>query len=381
MEKVASSIQEFGFRQPIVVDEESVIIAGHTRYESAKRLGLDTVPVHVAKGLTPQQVKAYRIADNRVNQDSEWDMDLLKLELEELDEPELSGFDPDELQNILAELEEGLTDPDEVPEVPDVPFTTTGDLWELGDHRLLCGDATKPEDVERLMGGSIASLCLTDPPYSVNYDEAYKTPGRGGIASVHKKYTEADISPKDLLYFLKLVPSDLIIFSYAVDRHIFVLSERLKEFGWEVKKELVWVKNTFAFWRGAKYQQKHEPIWICTKNNGTFAGSVRADETTIQEFNKPSTHNLHPTTKPIELWQKFVEYHTGIGELVFDPFTGSGTTHIACQKTGRKCYGIEISQDFCDVIISRWCDFTGKDDLLLNGKPFKWSEREIKKVA
>ena len=379
VEKVASSIKEFGFRQPIVVDEESVIIAGHTRYESAKRLGMETVPVHVAKGLTPQQVKAYRIADNRVGQEAEWDMDLLKLELEELDNPELTGFDPDELQNILAELEEGLTDDDYVPEVPDDPFTRTGDLWELGEHRLLCGDATKAEDVERLMGGSKATLCVTDPPYSVNYEESHKT--RGGDKAVHGEYHEANIDPSELLYFLKLVPSDLIIFSYSVDRHIFILSEKLKEFGWEVRKELVWVKSTFAFWKGAKYQQKHEPIWICTKNNGTFAGNVPPNETTVLEFDKPSVHKLHPTMKPVELWQKFVEYHTGIGDLVYEPFTGSGTTHIACQKTGRKCYGLEISPEYCDVIVTRWSDFTGKDDLLLNGKPFKWSERDIKKVA
>ena len=160
-----------------------------------------------------------------------------------------------------------------------------------------------------------------------------------------------------------------------------MISEKLKEYGWEVRKELVWVKNTFAFWMGAKYQQKHEPIWICTKNNGTFAGNVPANETTVLEFDKPSAHKLHPTAKPINLWQKFVEYHTGIGDLVYEPFTGSGTTHIACQKTGRKCYGLEISPYYCDVIITRWSEFTGKDDLLLNGKPYKWSERKIKKAA
>ena len=135
VEKVTSSIHEFGFRQPIVVDSENVIIAGHTRFEAAKRLGMETVPVHVAKGLTEQQVKAYRIADNRVAQESDWDMDLLKLELQELDDPELTGFDEDELQNILLEIGEGLTDPDEIPDVPDEPFTTAGDLWEMGGHR------------------------------------------------------------------------------------------------------------------------------------------------------------------------------------------------------------------------------------------------------
>ena len=165
IEKVASSIKEFGFRQPIVVDSENVIIAGHTRFEAAKRLGLDVVPIHVADGLTEQQAKAYRIADNRVGQEAEWDYDLLKLELEELDNPELTGFDDDELKGILAEVgegmtgEEGLTDPDYVPEVQDDPVTVSGDLWELGEHRLLCGDATKAE--KRSSSRSIASRCIS----------------------------------------------------------------------------------------------------------------------------------------------------------------------------------------------------------------------------
>jgi ParB-like chromosome segregation protein Spo0J len=179
IEKVASSIKEFGFRQPIVVDSENVIIAGHTRFEAAKRLGLDVVPIHVADGLTEQQAKAYRIADNRVGQESEWDYDLLKLEMEELDNPELTGFDEDELNGILAEVgegmtgEEGLTDPDQVPEAPAIPVTVSGDLWELGEHRLLCGDATKAENVDRLLGGEKADMVFTDPPYGMGLDTDY----------------------------------------------------------------------------------------------------------------------------------------------------------------------------------------------------------------
>ena len=210
IEKVASSIHEFGFRQPIVVDSENVIIAGHTRFEAAKRLGLDVVPIHVADGLTEQQAKAYRIADNRVGQEVEWDYDLLKLELEELDNPELTGFDEDELNGILAEVgegmtgEEGLTDPDQVPEAPAIPVTVSGDFWELGEHRLLCGDATKAEDVERLMDGQKAISCITDPPYSVNYENQQREVGRKSRKQTGDTY--CDLDAENVLEFIKIIP-------------------------------------------------------------------------------------------------------------------------------------------------------------------------------
>ena len=372
VEKVASSIQEFGFRQPIVVDTENVIIAGHTRFEAAKRLGLDLVPVHIADGLTEQQVKAYRIADNRVGQEAEWDYDLLKLELEELDNPEMTGFDEDELNGILAEVGEGLTDPDEVPEVPVEPVTVSGDLWELGEHRLLCGDATKAEDVERLMGGEKADMVFTDIPYGIDYS--------GGRSQTVAKKSYGKIEGdknKDISRFVKLV-SD---YGFKRDSYICVSPVNLKPV-FEVVEEydacIVWKKNSPGL--GYQWVRRYcEFIVFASNRKKAKHDNSEFDYWDISTDLK--TEYKHGTQKPVALPTRAIEFSSVKNDLVVDYFLGSGSTLIACQKTGRKCYGMEIDPQYCDVIITRWSDFTGKDDLLLNGKPFKWSERKIKKAA
>jgi DNA modification methylase len=388
IEKVASSIKEFGFRQPIVVDSENVIIAGHTRFEAAKRLGLDVVPIHVADGLTEQQAKAYRIADNRVGQESEWDYDLLKLEMEELDNPELTGFDEDELNGILAEVgegmtgEEGLTDPDQVPEAPAIPVTVSGDLWELGEHRLLCGDATKAENVDRLLGGEKADMVFTDPPYGMGLDTDYSKI-KGSLKSIGfkgntlgNKYApvigdDTLFDPSFLIEYFKTAKEQ---FWWGADYYI----DKLPDCG---------MSGTLQVWnkRSSDAQQEglgncFELCWSMKKHkkyvfNFEWFGFLSRDDP------KEARNRIHPTMKPTKLINRFFErWGDGI-KLVIDLFLGSGSTLIACQKTGRKCYGMEIDPQYCDVIISRWSEFTGKDDLLLNGKPFKWSERKIKKAA
>ena len=379
VEKVASSIQEFGFRQPIVVDEESVIIAGHTRYESAKRLGMETVPVHVAKGLTPQQVKAYRIADNRVNQDSEWDMDLLKLELEELDEPELTGFDEQELKDILAEFEEGLVDPDVIPEMTDDPVTVTGDLWELGDHRLVCGDSTNPENVNLALGNIKPMLMVTDPPYGVNYDPKWR--GEYGFNKNRKKMGDvsnderADWSEAWALF------EGNVCYVWHGALHAGTVQESLLNNDFEVRQQIIWAKDRFAISRG-NYHWQHEACWYAVKKGNSAGGLGGRSQSTLWSINsRDDAGHGHGTQKPVECMKRPIENNSSIGQAIYDPFLGSGTTLIASEMTGRQCIGLELSPQYCDVIVKRWSDFTGKDDLLLNGKPFRWSEREIKKVA
>ena len=363
VEKVASSIQEFGFRQPIVVDAENVIIAGHTRFEAAKRLGLDVVPIHVADGLTEQQAKAYRIADNRVGQEAEWDYDLLKLEMEELDNPELTGFDEDELNGILAEVGEGLTDPDEVPEVPVEPVTVSGDLWELGEHRVLCGDATKAEEVDRLMDGSKADMVFTDPPYGVNFQ--YNKYDDNVSKDEHAKFCKKWFS-------ILRTCSDFIVITPGFDNeHIFF--EIDKNFS-----SVVWFKKFSISASRVAFARTCEPIFILGKPPKKRYNTDFFEYGTDRE---KGLNNKHPCPKPIGLLTALIDPQTSLSDTVLDIFLGSGTTLIACQKTGRKCYGMEIDPQYCDVIISRWSEFTGKDDLLLNGKPFKWSEREISKAA
>ena len=386
IEKVASSIKEFGFRQPIVVDSENVIIAGHTRFEAAKRLGLDVVPIHVADGLTEQQAKAYRIADNRVGQEAEWDYDLLKLELEELDNPELTGFDEDELNGILAEVgegmtgEEGLTDPDEVPEVPVEPVTVSGDLWELGDHRLLCGDATKAEDVERLMGGEKADMVFTDPPYGVDYSGGIQFTSKGVKKNQRQRLID---DQKETDIYTQVIPiiakyTEGAIYIWFAGTKAQSVYEAINKVG-DIHALLIWRKRGGFSSLNANYKENKEPFLYWKPKGGKLNFIGKTTETTVWDIDKDFKNKYHPTQKPVELGVKAISNHDA--KSVLDLFLGSGSTLIACQKTNRKCYGMEIDQHYCDVIITRWSDFTGKDDLLLNGKPFKWSERKIKKAA
>ena len=229
-------------------------------------------------------------------------------------------------------------------------------------HRLLCGDSTNPSDVARVMGGDRAVLCLTDPPYSVNYDKSHET--RGGDATVHGAYQEASIDPAQLLTFMALVPSDVMIWSYPLDRHFQVLADAYREHGWEFKKELVWVKDSFSFWMSAKYQQKHEPIMLAVRTGKPIGGDVPANATTVFEFPRPKAHELHPTAKPVELWAALMKNHTVAGDVIYEPFCGSGTTLVVAQQMDRRCCAIEIAPHYCDVIVARWEKMTGRTAVL-----------------
>ena len=226
-----------------------------------------------------------------------------------------------------------------------------GRLTLRARHKLLCRDSTNPEDVARLMDGERAVVSITDPPYSVNYDKSHET--RGGNAEAHGAYQEASIDPSDLLEFMSLVPADVMIWSYPIDRHFHVLAEAYATHGWEFKKELVWVKDSFSFWMSAKYQQKHEPIMLAVRRGCPIGGDVPANATTVFEYPKPKAHDLHPTAKPMDLWAVFVRYHSQPDDLVYEPFGGSGTTPVVCQQLGRRCYTIEIAPQYCDVIVAR----------------------------
>jgi len=229
-------------------------------------------------------------------------------------------------------------------------------------HRLLCGDSTRQADVERLMNGARAALCLTDPPYSVGYDRSQEQ--RGGNAEVHGAYHEAAIDPSRLLTFMALVPADVMIWSYPLDRHFHTLSEAYRSHGWEFKKELVWVKDSFSFWMSAKYQQKHEPIMLAVRSGCPIGGEVPANATTVFEYPRPKAHELHPTAKPVGLWAEFIGNHSRPGEVVYEPFSGSGTTIIAAEQLGRRCFAIEISPTYIDVAVARWEQLSGQKAFL-----------------
>lgn len=349
VDKVAASIKEFGFRQPIVVDTENVIIAGHTRYMAAKKLQMNTIPVHIAEGLTPQQVKAYRIADNRVSQESEWDYELLKLELPEIDGL-FTGFDQDEIDELLKPEFEGLTDEDAVPDVPDDAITKEGDIWLLGNHRLMCGDSTKIDQVERLMDGQKADMVFTDPPYNIDY------------IGVSDKRDRINNDKMDDVKFIDFLVESLMgcetmyVCCSWQNNHLF--RQAMINIARKPKAMIVWNKVNPAQHLD-KYYKQHELIYYY----GDFGGhkTLRGDVWQL----KRERNTVHPTMKPVELIEMALLDQEGKTN-VYDGFAGSGSTMIACEKLRRNSYLMETEPLFCDVIVNRWQDFTGKEAVLEN---------------
>lgn len=369
VEAVAASIREFGFRQPVVVDADGVIIVGHTRWKAAQQLGLAEIPVHVATNLSADQIRAYRIADNATNELAVWDKVLLPIELTALKACDydlgLLGFNPNELAKWLGdEAAKGLCDPDEVPGEPVEPVTHPGDLWLLGEHRLLCGDSTDASAVERLMDGERASCCFTDPPWNVaiGLDSNPRHRQREGLAN-------DNLSPEDFRAFLTGFAANL---HAHLDGDLYcvlgasewpTLDSVLRELGFHWSATVIWVKDQFVLGR-SKYHRRYEPIWYGwhTKGKSSFVGHRDVDD--VWEVARPRVSEFHPTVKPIELVQRAIANSSPVVGLVIDPFLGSGTTLLAAERLGRKCYGMELSPKFCDVIVSRYQSFAGTPAIL-----------------
>jgi DNA modification methylase len=363
VDAVAASLKAFGFRQPIVVDEDDVIIVGHTRYKAALKLGMETVPVHVARGLTPAQARAYRIADNQTATLSQWDEDKLPLELMELQKAEfdlaLTGFPEDEILRLLTHPgAEGRCDPDEVPEPPEEPVTQPGDLWVLGRHRLLCGDATKPEDLARLLPEGPADVLLTDPPYNVRYEG--KTPDKLTIANdamepaEYRKFLAQALSSASK----RLRPGGAFYVWHA-DTAGLDVRMACADAGLAVRQCLVWVKSVMVLGR-QDYQWRHEPCLYGWADGAAHTWLSDRAQTTVLEFDKPSRSTDHPTTKPVELFAYLLGNSCKPGGTVLDCFAGSGTALVAAEQTGRTAALLELDPRYADVIVSRFEAFTGK---------------------
>ncbi len=403
VDAVAASLKEFGFRQPIVVDADGVIIAGHTRWKAASKLGLANVPVHVAKDLSPEQIKAYRIADNKTGELAEWDFDLLSIELKDLQQTDydldLLGFDADELAHLLdGDLAEGLTDPDQIPEPPDDPITQRGDLWILGDHRLLCGDSSSEADLDCLLDGATIHLLACDPPYNVKVEPRSSTAIAAGLSShpdlsrkmhhqsfdVARGVTDPKKARKKMRAKDRPLENDFLT-DEAFDEMLlawFSNASRvlkpggsfyiwggyanlgnypapLKAAGLYFSQGLVWDKQhpvltrkdfmgafeiCFYGWKEGAGHKYHGP------NNAT-------DLWHVKKVNPQAM--VHLTEKPVELAVRSIQYSSLPGDNVLDLFGGSGSTLIGCQQTGRKAYLMELDQLYCDVIVQRWEQFTG----------------------
>ena len=375
VDKVAASIQEFGWRQCIVVDKDGVIICGHTRLLTAKKLGLKQVPVHVAASLTAAQVKAYRLMDNRSHEEADWDEDLLGPELEELRDLDfdlsLTGFDPGEIDEFLADPNaDDLANA--TPPLPENPVTKPGDLWICGPHRVLCADSTSADAVARLLGERKPALMVTDPPYGVELDSEWRD--RAGInkrgpaeASYMKQrtegHTETTISGDtiaDWSHAFELVPSLQVGYVWHASRFTSDVLWGLLRIGFLHHQQIIWRKTVAALTR-THYWFQHEPCWYVRKKNAPWFGKP-GQNTTIWDAASPKMimggsdeqKFDHPTQKPIELMRRPILNHTKRGELVYEPFLGSGTTLAAAEVAGRVCLGMELDPKYVDVVVKRW---------------------------
>ena len=364
VDKIAASIKEFGFLNPVIVDGENGIIAGHGRILAAQKLGLETVPTIEAAHLTDAQRKAYIIADNRLALDAGWDDEMLRVELQDLDAVDfdltLTGFDLDEIAALTAdEATEGLTDEDAVPEAPEQPVTVEGDVWLLGHHRLMCGDSTSIDAVERLMGGVKPNLMVTDPPYGVNYDPqvgAKRAGIKSGVTGKVLNDDNADWSDAWALF------QGSVAYVWHAGTKSHIVADSLISNGFEIKGQIIWAKTGHILSR-THYHLMHEPCWYAVRGDACWQGA--RDQDSVWRIGKDrkgeDRQTNHGTQKPVEVMLRPILNNSSAGQAVYEPFCGSGTTLIACEKSGRCCLAMELDPKYCDVIIKRWQDFTGQD--------------------
>lgn len=364
--QIAASMREFGWTNPILVDEEGLVIAGHGRLAGAKALGWDEGPVIVARGWSEAQKRAYVIADNKIAENAGWDAGMLALEFGAIGsmglDMALLGFSQAERRTIIASQAEGLTDPDEVPPVPAEPVTRMGDVWCLGEHRLTCGDSTSSEAVARVLAGERPNLMVTDPPYGVEYDAAWRTkiidPKSGTKKSVRATGKVLNDDKADWRAAWELFPGSVAyvwhaaIYSSLVDASL-VAAE------FELRAQIIWAKSQMVIGRG-NYHWKHEPCWYAVRKGKAANWQGGRDQTTLWEIEKPRRSETgHSTQKPIDCMRRPILNNSVAGDIVYDPFLGSGTTLMAAQMEGRRCYGLELNPAYCDVIVARWEAFTG----------------------
>jgi DNA modification methylase len=373
VDKVAASIREFGWRQPIVVDRNGVIICGHTRLLAAQKLGLTYAPVHVADNLTPAQVLAYRLLDNRSHEEKSWDEGLLGLELLDLKgigiDLDLTGFELSEIDELLSrmDIQGGSTNLEAVPDVPETAVSRAGDLWTLDNHRVLCGDATNKIDVNDVLGGSAADMVFCDPPYSVSYTG--KTARKLTIQNDDLGVGFSDFLRDACANILAVTKGAIYICMSSSELH--TLFRAFTDAGGHWSTFIVWAKNHFTLGR-SDYQRQYEPILYGWAEGSPHYWCGDRDQGDVWFVDKPAVNDLHPTMKPVELVQKAVRNSSRSRGVVFDPFGGSGSTLIACETTGRHARLIELDPRYVDVIVKRWQDCTGRKAVLeSNGREFE----------
>jgi len=377
--QIAASIAEFGWTNPILAGSDGIIIAGHARLLAARKLGMTEVPVIVLDHLTETQRRALVLADNRLALNAGWDEEMLRVELESIRDDDfdldLLGFTDDELEDLLREPEQtvaGKTDEDVVPEAPETAVTVSGDVWLLGDHRLLCGDATQIEAVEKVRAGGLADMVFTDPPYNVNYGATMKDKLRG---KTHRKIANDNLGDGFEQFLRDACVNMLAVTKGAVyicmsSSELHTLYRAFTEAGGHWSTFVIWAKNTFTMGR-SDYQRQYEPILYGWKEGTDHYWCGARDQGDVWLVKKPVANDLHPTMKPVELVERAIRNSSKSRDTVLDPFGGSGSTLIACEKTGRQARLIELEPKYCDVIVRRWQEFSGKEAKLeADGRSF-----------
>lgn len=360
--QVAASMKEFGWTNPILVGGDGVIIAGHARLAAARQLGIDEVPVIVLGHLNETQRRALVLADNKIALNAGWDDEMLRVELAALKEDnfdlDVVGFTNEELDVLLADPEQthdGLTDEDAAPEPQETATTVAGDVWSLGEHRLLCGDATVLADVEKVMAGGLADLCWTDPPYNIDYEGRTKD----------KLKIQNDKLGGKFYDFLRDASANILavtkgaVYICMSSSELHTLHQAFIAAGGHWSTFIIWVKNHFTLGWG-DYRRQYEPMLYGWREGTTHFWCGDRNQGDAWMINRPAANREHPTMKPVELVERAIHNNSKSRDTILDPFAGSGTTVIACEKTGRQARVIELDPKYCDVIIRRWQDFTGK---------------------
>ena len=365
IKQIQASLREFGFVNPILIDSKFNIIAGHGRVLAAKAEGLEEVPCVFVDHLTDAQKKAYIIADNKLALNAGWDVEMLKVEFEELEslnfDLSVTGFSDLEIGELLEEpktAEEDEFDADAAFNEIDVPITNRGDVWKLGKHRLMCGDSTSTADVQKLMDGTRVDLLLTDPPYNVDYEGGTKDKLK------IKNDSMADDTFRQFLADAFTAANEVmkpgaVFYVWHSDSEGYNFRGACRDAGWQVRQCLIWNKNSLVMGR-QDYQWKHEPCLYGWKDGAAHLWATDRKQTTVIDFARPQKSDLHPTMKPVGLFDYQIQNNTKGEDIVLDPFLGSGTTIVACEQNGRICYGLELDEKYCDVIVMRWETLTGQ---------------------
>jgi DNA modification methylase len=369
--QVAASIVTFGWTNPILAGPDGVVIAGHARLLAARKLGMTEVPVIVLADLTESERRAFVLADNKLALNAGWDEEMLRVELESLKEDDFNldvvGFSAEELEVILAgpeETREGLTDEDAVPDEQEKVITVAGDVWLMGRHRLLCGDATVLGDVEKVMAGGLADMVFCDPPYGVNYGATMKDKLRGTHRPIANDNLGADFErflSAACVNMLAVTKGALYVCMSSSTLH--TLHRAFTEAGGHWSTFVIWAKNTFTMGR-SDYQRQYEPMLYGWKEGTDHFWCGARDQGDVWFVKKPVKNDLHPTMKPVELVERAIRNSSKSRDTILDPFAGSGTTIIACEKAGRQARVIEIDPRYCDVICRRFIQFSGEQVLL-----------------